>query len=186
MTSAELAEFVAKTRRLFRGEMDEDIFSLAKVRIAGLKIEKCLTALDNYALDYGGVRGRFIAAKFFEYYTKITIDDQANAESGNRITSILKRAQSLQDETREVNAEWDAIRREVDQADPTEVSNALDLLHSAGWIYPPPDRSRWRKSHLLAVSDIVARRARPNLRGELVGAIERYSHQAPPTKDGTI
>jgi hypothetical protein len=39
---------------------------------------------------------------------------------------------------------------------------------------------------LLAVSDIIARRARPNLRGELVGAIERYSHQAPPTKDGTI
>jgi len=186
MTSAELATFVAKTRQFFRGEMDEEIFSLAKVRIAGLKSETCLTALNEYALAFGGGRGRFIPSKFFEYFAKITIDHEANAESGNRITSILKRAQSLQDETREVNAEWDAIRREVDQADPTEVSNALDLLHSAGWIYPPPDRSRWRKSHLLAVSDIVAKRARPNLRGELVGAIERYSHQAPPAKEGTI
>jgi hypothetical protein len=186
MTSAELADFVAKTRKFFRGEMDEEIFSLAKVRIAGLKSETCLTALNEYALAFGGGRGRFIPAKFFEYHSKLTIDHQANAESGNRMTSILKRAQYLQDETREVNNEWDEIRREVDQADPTEVSNALDLLHSAGWIYPPPDRSRWRKSHLLAVSDLVARRARPNLRGELVGAIERYSHQAPPTKDGTI
>ena len=97
MTSAELADFVAKTRKFFRGEMDEDIFSLAKVRIAGLKSETCLTALNEYALAFGGGRGRFIPAKFFEYLAKLTIDHQANAESSDRMTSILKRAQSLQE-----------------------------------------------------------------------------------------
>ena len=187
MTAPELAEFVARVRKLFRGEMDEDIFALAKSRIAGLRLAVCMNALDQYALQYGGLRGRFIPAKYFEIYGKLTIENDDREQSARRVASSFDRALALDVEAATVAADWAARRAEIDRAEPQLVAEILAALQRVGWERAPDSRDDWSRAYLIAVSDLATNRNRTDLAGIECSASVWYSSRvSAPPKRGQI
>lgn len=156
MTSSELAEFVARVRVLFRGEMDEEIFALAKQRVAGLRLSVCLAALEDYALIYGGSRGKFIPAKFFEFYAKKTTTEET-APATKREKAIA-RGLSLDVERQSVEDDWSRIREDLRRLDPRRRDEIANYLGSARGSSFPPTLEQWTSAELLAVHDIATGR----------------------------
>lgn len=154
MTSNELAEFVARVRRLFGGPMDEELFALAKERIAGLKAKPCSESLDEYALAHGGPRSRFIPAKFLEVYVRRTSDQDSRAEATEREARKRAAAISLDLEEQRIRNEWKEIRTEVAEANPDRRSTAVRVLRRAGWSVPA-EPSAWSDTVTLAVRDLM-------------------------------
>jgi len=155
MTSSELADFVARVRRLFGGPMDEELFALAKERIAGLKARPCNESLDEYALAHGGPRSRFIPAKFLEVYTRRTTDQDSRADATEREARKRAAAIGADLEAEKIRKEWEGIRREVAEADPARRSIAVGVLRRAGWLVTDSDPVGWRETMLLAVRDLM-------------------------------
>lgn len=155
MTSTELAGFVARVRRLFGGPMDEELFALAKERIAGLKEKLCNESLDEYALAHGGPRSRFIPAKFLEVYTRRTSDQDSRADATEREARKRAAAIGADLEAEKIRQEWEEIRREVAEADPAKRSAAVRVLRRAGWQVTDSDPAGWRETMLLAVRDLM-------------------------------
>ena len=154
MTSSELAEFVARVRRLFGGPMDEELFALAKERIAGLKAKACAESLDEYALAHGGPRSRFIPAKFLEVYVRRTSDQDSRADATEREARKRAAAISLDLEEQQIRNEWKEIRTEVADANPDRRSTAVRVLRRAGWSVPA-EPSAWSDTVTLAVRDLM-------------------------------
>ena len=155
MTSSELADFVARVRRLFGGPMDEELFALAKERIAGLKAKPCNESLDEYALAHGGPRSRFIPAKFLEVYTRRTTDQDSRADATEREARKRAAAIGADLEAEKIRKEWEGIRREVAEADPAARSTAVSVLRRAGWNIADGGYSEWRETILLAIRDLI-------------------------------
>lgn len=141
MTSSELAEFVGRVRRLFRGEIDEEIFALAKVRIGGLRLPVCLAALDDYALLYGGSRGKFIPAKFFEFYAKRTTTDE-NAPA-TKVEKAVSRHLADEVERERIAEDWDRLRSICQSLAHPRRSEIVNFLHARGWSRFPDRIEDW-------------------------------------------
>jgi len=156
VTSSELAEFVARVRVLFRGEMDEEIFALAKQRIAGLRLSVCLAALDDYALIYGGSRGKFIPAKFFEFYAKKTTTEET-APATKREKAVAREL-ALDVESQRVSEDWDRLREDLRRLNPRRRDEIANYLGSARGRPFPPAVEDWSRVELLAVHDIATGR----------------------------
>ncbi len=156
MTSSELAEFVGRVRRLFRGEIDEEIFALAKVRIGGLRLPVCLAALDDYALLYGGSKGRFIPAKFFEFYAKRTVTDETATSTTKERLQSKALSDSLEREA--IEQDWRRIRSTCEQLDERTRSEIVRFLEGSGWSRFASSVSEWSRVQILAVSDIASDR----------------------------
>lgn len=156
MTSSELAEFVGRVRRLFRGEIDEEIFALAKVRIGGLRLPVCLAALDDYALLYGGSRGKFIPAKFFEFYAKRTTTDE-NAPA-TKVEKAVSRHLADEVERERIAEDWDRLRSICQSLAHPRRSEIVNFLHARGWSRFPDRIEDWSQVQILAVSDIATDR----------------------------
>ncbi len=156
MTSSELAEFVGRVRRLFRGEIDEEIFALAKIRIGGLRLPVCLAALDDYALLYGGSKGRFIPAKFFEFYAKRTVTDETATSTTKERLQSKALSDSLEREA--IEEDWRQIRETCEQLDERTRSEIVRFLEGSGWSRFASSVSEWSRVQILAVSDIATNR----------------------------
>ena len=158
MTSAELAEFVSRSRKLFRGEMDEELFALAKARIAGLKFATCISALDDYALMHGGARARFIPAKFFEFYGRIDATVVEQKIKSKHLAEVIAGDERAQLDREAVDADWINRRRECESLLPSNRAEIVTYLRGLGWPMPPASIANWSRSWLLAVSDIGCER----------------------------
>jgi len=156
VTSAELAEFVGKVRRLFRGEIDEEIFALAKVRIGGLRLPVCLAALDDYALLYGGSKGKFIPAKFFEFYAKRTVTDETSTPTPAERLKSKALSDALDRDA--IEEDWRRIRQTCEQLDERTRSEIVSFLEAHRWNRFPIDIAEWSRVQILAVSDIATDR----------------------------
>lgn len=170
MKSNELSEFVARVRNLFRGELnstDEEIFALAKARIAGLRFRTAMVALDDYALMHGGSRGRFIPGKFFEFYSRHSADDV-----DRRAPSVAARMEKTefdrQLERDEVSEDWRQRRLEVAALQERVRSAIVADLIASGWSRPATEIDAWSLPWILAVSDIATGR-RPMSRNPVSG-----------------
>jgi hypothetical protein len=161
MKPEDLARFTAEARRLFRGDWEEEIWSVSISRIRTLRPSLAMAALHEYATAHGGARARFIPGKFLEFVavlTKATADEKADAA---RRTEVELRSLHDRDERARVRAEWDACRHAIRSAGDATRANAIDRLLRAGWPKPPADLDAWPRSWVLAVSDIVTHRTPP-------------------------
>ena len=158
MTSAELAEFVSRSRKLFRGEMDEDLFSLAKARIANLKFATCISALDDYALMHGGARARFIPAKFFEFYGRLDATVVEQRIKSSHIAEVIAGDERAALDRDAVEADWRNRRAECESLLPSDRAEIVAWLRALGWPMPPEHVANWSRAWLLAVSDIACER----------------------------
>jgi len=154
MKASELADFVSRVRRLFGGPMDEELFALAKERIAGLHSRPCEEALDEYALAHGGPRSRFIPAKFLEVYTRRTEKLDARADALSREALKRKAATAASMEAQQVEREWRSIRDRLASMPAAALRAATDRLRLAGWTLDR-DQARWTDTQALAVFDIA-------------------------------
>ena len=155
MTSAELAEFVSRSRKLFRGEMDEEVFSLAKARIAGLKFPTCISALDDYALMHGGARARFIPGKFFEFYARLDATVVEQRIKSSHIAEVIASDERAGMERDAVDADWRNRRAECEAMLPSDRAEIVGWLRGIGWPMPPASVANWSRAWLLAVSDLA-------------------------------
>jgi hypothetical protein len=158
MAAEDLARFTAEARRLFRGEWEEDIWSISLPRIKRLRPSLAMAALTDYASEYGGGRGRFIVGKFFEYVARLTASDASERADAKRLAESEMAFIAARDERKRIAAEWEACRETIRRAGPATRSNAINGLLAAGWPKPPDDLTKWKRSWLLAVSDIVSGR----------------------------
>ncbi len=155
MTDSELVKWSDRVRAMFRGEMDEVLFTLARSRIAALSFASAWAALDDYAIAHGGAKSRFIPGKFLEFYAAQRKVD------GPRLEAI--KLQTEQDQKERDRIYWsDATNRDRDEqlsliasASPARLSAAVEYLESLGWDGLRGAPGAWTKARLLAVTDIL-------------------------------
>ena len=152
MDAMELADLVARVRRLFRGEMDEELFALARRYMARLDHADAVEGLEAYALDYGGANGRFLAGRFREFV------ERARAARLDRERLAARLSEAAMSTRQMTDSEWTAMRTTIRVADRAEVEEALAQLSAAGWDRPPSPIDEWPRSWIVAVSDIVSGR----------------------------
>jgi hypothetical protein len=152
MTDSELVKWAERVRVLFRGDMDELLFSLAKNRIAEMSFTGAWAALDDYAIAHGGARSRFIPGKFLEFVgARKQLD-------GAKLAAIRRQTDADQRAADRINAEGQVAREtreqiEVIRRGPKARVDAA--IQSLGWGMPPREVERWPRSFLIAVSDLL-------------------------------
>jgi len=153
MTAKELAALCLRIRKLFGGEMDEEIWTLHRRWLRDKDHAICDAALEMYALDYGGAVGRFIPAKYREYYDRVSAraaERRRRAHDADEMRRIMELGMTGSD------IEWARLRTDVRTADPARVEEAKVFLESMGWTRPDSDDPiHWSRSWVLAVVDIA-------------------------------
>lgn len=153
MNAKELAALCLRIRSLFGGEMDEEIWTLHRRWLRDKDHATCDAALEAYALDYGGAVGRFIPAKYREYYDR-TAARVAERRRRERDADEMRRIMELGMTGSDI--EWARLRTDVRNADPARVEDAKTFLESIGWTRPDTDDPiRWSRSWVLAVVDLA-------------------------------
>jgi len=179
MTSTELGEFVARVRRLFGGQMEEELWRLALERIGGLRSRPCEEALSEYALAHGGPRSRFIPAKFFEFYSRRAAEADQIEDRTKRAAVAVERIESADAAAAACAADWARIRAEVTALDPRRRAGIVEIVAGERGSRPPADLERWNQWWLLAVADIAAGRACPDIAtGGTVEPVEFWARRA--------
>ncbi len=158
MTRDELAAFTARANRLFRGETDRELWSLALPRIAEMESSVALAALENYAIQWGGPRARFIPSKFFEFAHDVQTRRSEMAQRDARVREADRRRIGSSRDAMVAEADWARLRREIEVANPLAVGDAIDALRSIGWGNPPVAFADWPRRWIVAVADVVAGR----------------------------
>jgi len=158
MTRDELAAFTARANRLFRGETDRELWSLALPRIAEMESSVALAALENYAIQWGGPRARFIPAKFFEFLADVQTRRSEIAQREARVREADRRRIGSSRDAMVAEADWASLRREIEVANPLAVGDAIDALRSIGWGNPPAAFADWPRRWIVAVADVVSGR----------------------------
>ena len=152
MTDIELVKWAERVRVLFRGDMDELLFSLAKNRIAEMSFTGAWAALDDYAIAHGGARSRFIPGKFLEF---VAARKQLDA---GKIAAIRRQTDADQRAADRLNAEGQVARETREQIEVIRRgprSRVDAAIESLGWGMPPREVERWPRSFLIAVSDLL-------------------------------
>ncbi len=158
MTREELAAFTARANRYFRGETDRELWALALPRIAEMESSDALAGLENYAINWGGPRARFIPAKFFEYVADVRMRRSEMSQREARQRECDRRRISSSRDAMICEADWASLRREIEVANPLHVGEAIDALRSVGWGSPPVAFSDWPRRWIVAVADVVSGR----------------------------
>ena len=158
MTREELAGFTARANRYFKGETDRELWSLALPRIAEESAEVAMAALENYSIQWGGPRARFLPAKFFEFLADVKVRRLELNQREAREREARMRSIASSRDAAVCEADWLSRRREIETANPLEVGEAVDYLRSLGWGNPPEAFGAWSRPWILAVSDLVCRR----------------------------
>ena len=163
MTIIEIGMFSGRVRTLFRGEMDEPIYAMALRKIAQSSYANATRALEEYAIEFGGAKGRFFPGKFFEYLEK------SSQPYARHVWSI-----DIDAERAAVDADWHRILAEVESMPIADIRRAQQYLTDAcGW----HGASRWRedkvKAWILAVRDIGGGH-RVNWQGQSMSAESFY------------
>jgi len=190
MTASELAEFVARVRRLFGGQMDEELFAIAKERIAGLRAKPCEDALSEYALMHGGSRMRFIPAKFLDFYLK-RVETATVEVRSDRIEQAARREIADAMESERIARQWSEIRERIAAMDQTVRFGIIAQLRGFGWHGPPAAVLDWPSLWLLAVDDIALERVvfvRDPESGRWdipLSAVEFYGSRVPRPQDSS-
>lgn len=170
MDAKELADLVARVRRLFRGEMDEELFALARRYMARIHHGDAVEALEAYALDYGGATGRFLPARFREFV------DRARAARLDRERLHARLTETAMNQTM-TDTEWRTMRTTIRVAERDAVERAIGELVASGWDRPPAPIDEWPRSWVVAVSDIVSGR---NIDG--APAVHWWRRMVPPRR----
>lgn len=179
MTSSELAEFVARVRRLFGAQMDEELWRLALERIGGLRSKPCEEALSEYALAHGGPRSRFIPGKFFEFYSRRAVEADQVEDRQKRTAVAVERIENADASAAACAADWQRIRREVFSLDTARRDRIVAQIAEARGYRPSSNPAAWSQWWLLAVSDIAAGREAPDLAsGGTMSALEFWTRRA--------
>lgn len=155
MTDSELVKWSDRVRSMFRGEMDEVLFTLARSRISALSFASAWAALDDYAIAHGGAKSRFIPGKFLEFYAAQRKVD------GPKLEAI--KLQTEQDQKQRDRIYWnDSTNRDRDEqlsliasASPARLTAAVEYLESLGWDGLRGAPESWTRARLLAVTDIL-------------------------------
>ena len=158
MTRDELAAFTARANRYFKGDTDRELWSIALPRIAEETAEVAMSALENYAIQWGGPRARFIPSKFFEFLADVKSRRLEMSQREAREREARRRAIANDRDAMICEADWLALRREIETANPLEVGEAVDALRSLGWGNPPASLSDWSRPWIIAVADLVTGR----------------------------
>ena len=158
MTREDLAGFTARANRYFKGETDRELWSLALPRIAEESAEVAMAALENYSIQWGGPRARFLPAKYFEFLADVKVRRLELTQREAREREARMRSISASRDATVCEADWLSRRREIETANPLEVGEAVDYLRSLGWGNPPEAFGAWSRPWILAVSDLVCRR----------------------------
>lgn len=166
MTAIELGAFCARVRRLFGGEMDEELWRLTRERLAGLRAKPCEAALDDYALAHGGSRARFIPGKFFEFYGRRVVEHDDQARRTVQRETAVAREVGGELEAQAVAEDWRSVRERVERLEPARRAAIIRALVERGWTPPAAEPIAWGRSWLLAVSDIAEGRTVPTLNRE--------------------
>lgn len=156
MTDEELLKWSDRVRAMFRGEMDEMLFTLARGRIKALSFNSAWSALDDYAIAHGGARSRFIPGKFLEFYAIQRRIDGTQLEAIRRQTQADAEYADRTGSERQIARETEQQKRIIVQATESRRAEAIRLLGSYGWGAPPSDLERWPRSWLIAVSDLIS------------------------------
>lgn len=180
MTKGDLANFAIMAKRHFRGDWDDALWKLALPRIAAEPREIAMRALDEYALQWGGPRARFLPSKFFQILGAVREQMEGARAADRRIADSTARMMALDENARSVEADWLERRREIEIANPLHVGEAIDFLRSIGWGNPPQDFSAWSKAWILAVSDLVTGRDCPALDPETGSFVNREGRALNP------
>jgi hypothetical protein len=123
MTIIEIGMFSGRVRTLFRGEMDEPIYAMALRKIAQSSYANATRALEEYAIEFGGAKGRFFPGKFFEYL------ERGSQPYARHVWSI-----DIDAERAAVDADWHRIRAEVAAMPAERVKGAQRYLRDVcGW-----------------------------------------------------
>lgn len=154
MTAQQLAALCLRIRSLFRGELEEDIFALHVRWMKDRDFSVCSDAVDRYALDFGGERGRFIPAKFREYHDS----EVAKASERRRHASGEQARRAMNLGLTGVDIEWVRIRKEAMSLEQSEIDAAVGYLESLGWQRPTEPMEQWPRTWVLAVLDLAAGR----------------------------
>jgi hypothetical protein len=158
MTREELAGFTARANKYFKGETDRELWSLALPRIAEESAEVAMAALENYSIQWGGPRARFLPAKYFEFLADVKVRRLELTQREAREREARMRSIAASRDAAVCEADWLSRRREIETANPLEVGEAVDYLRSLGWGNPPESFGAWSRPWILAVSDLVCRR----------------------------
>jgi hypothetical protein len=144
MTIIEIGMFSGRVRTLFRGEMDEPIYAMALRKIAQSSYANATRALEEYAIEFGGAKGRFFPGKFFEYLEK------SSQPYARHVWSI-----DIDAERAAVDADWHRIRAEVAAMPAERVKGAQRYLREVcGWRGEHEGANFHTAAWILAVRDI--------------------------------
>jgi hypothetical protein len=161
MTREQLAGFTARANKYFKGETDRELWALALPKVAAERADVAMAALEQYAIQWGGPRARFIPSKFFEFLQDVKVRRLELTQREAREREARMRAIASDRDAMICEADWLALRREIEVANPLRVGEAIDLLRSIGWGSPPAAFSDWSRMWIIAVADIVAGRKLP-------------------------
>ena len=158
MTREELAGFTARANRYFKGETDRELWSLALPRIAEESAEVAMAALENYSIQWGGPRARFLPAKYFEFLADVKVRRLELTQREARERDARMRSIASSRDAAVCEADWLSRRREIEVANPLVVGDAIDALRSIGWGAPPAAFADWPRRWIVAVADVVSGR----------------------------
>jgi hypothetical protein len=146
MTREELAGFTARANRYFKGETDRELWSLALPRIAEESAEVAMAALENYSIQWGGPRARFLPAKYFEFLADVKVRRLELTQREAREREARMRSIASSRDAVVCEADWLSRRREIETANPLEVGEAVD--------YPVPSVGGIRRSRSAHGADL--------------------------------
>lgn len=159
MTREELAGFTARANKYFKGETDRELWTLALPRIAAEPSDVAMAALENYSIHWGGAKARFIPSKYFEFLADVKARRLEMNQREAREREARRRSISSDRDAMIAEADWLALRREIETANPLLVGEAVDALRSINWGNPPSEFGRWPRPWIIAVADIVSGRS---------------------------
>jgi hypothetical protein len=162
MTKDELAQLRSRVNALFgAGDDDPEITRLWMAQCQGLDFARAMSALNQYAVNNGGKKSRFITGRFMRFYEAepeprrvVLVDREKLAREAQ-----LKEARRAE-EWASIREERERDRRAVLTANPLEVGEIVDALVVWGAPRPPAQPEQWPHPWFLAVADILGDRVR--------------------------
>lgn len=174
MSPDDRAWFLAEVAKYFpaTGEIEREVLRLALPRLGGFPRETIRATMMDWAIRWGGTKGRFFIGSFLEALGERS---ESRKREADRV-ALLARADDdrlrLFAERQEVAADADALRETILHAEASRVDAALQFLRESGWSAPPSHVDAWGMRWLVAVSDLLTDRGWPDL------------HASPVERDG--
>jgi len=162
MTKDELAQLRSRVNALFgAGDDDAEITRLWMAQCQALDFTRAMSALNQYAVNNGGKKARFITGRFMRFYEaepeprRVVLVDREKAAR----EEMMKQARRAE-EAASIREERESDRRTVLTANPLIVGEIVDELVGWGAPRPPAQPESWPMPWMLAVADLLLDRTR--------------------------